>query len=547
MGGPYFRSVCGSCALAGVLSLCALVLPQNVAAEETFDVLIVTPRPTGTGDNEVIELHDGDVVPSGGLFGIVINPASSGRLLVHLIGGDGKKTVLFPETTVHEGKQIWLPSRTEWFSLDDNPGIEKITVSFSGADGTTSNIVRHLTHISKDAFKLGKNVGDPENPFNPSEQTSVRKQITYGFANVPAVGSFFERIDAPIKAIGNLRGETPLIYRGSIGANIYKAFAPGVVLIVTNTGNGSGSIIRKNGLVLTNWHVVEGYESVKIIFKPPLGSKIRASDFYVGIVERVDQVADLALVRVVAPPRNLTAIPLGKFDDVEIGSEVHAIGHPTGEMWTYTKGTVSQVRPDYEWPASPGVKHKATVIQTQTPMNPGSSGGPLLTDSGRIIGVNSFIKTASQGINFAVSVKDVQHLLASKGSRKLLRGTKKSGTQRTKKSGTQKKSKKCKPPSDTLDLNKNGKPDAVRYDKNCDGRVDMIVFDSDEDGETDLVFMDTDHNGKVDIKVIPSKPGGPLAIWLIDRNGDGIPDVVGYDTNGDGKPDRYQVLNPLTG
>jgi len=314
------------------------------------------------------------------------------------------------------------------------------------------------------------------------------------------------------------------------------------VLIVTNTGSGSGSVIRKNGLVLTNWHVVEGYGSVKIIFKPPLGSKFRASDFYVGNVERVDQVADLALVRVVAPPRNLTEIPLGKFDDVEIGSEVHAIGHPTGEMWTYTKGTVSQVRLDYEWPASSGVNHKATVIQTQTPMNPGSSGGPLLTNSGRIIGVNSFIKTASQGLNFAVSVKDVQRLLASKGSRKLLRGIKKS---RTKKSGTQKKGKKCKPPSDTLDLNKNGKPDTVRYDRNCDGRVDMVVVDSDEDGEIDLVLMDTDHNGKVDIKVIPSKPGGPLAIWLIDRNGDGIPDVVGYDTNGDGKPDRYQVLNPL--
>ena len=538
MGGPYFRSVFGSCAVAGVLSLCALVLPQNVAAEETFDVLIVTPSPTGTGGNEVIELHDGDVVPSGSLFGIVINPASSGRLVVHFIGGDGKKTVLFPETAVREGKQIWLPGRNEWFSLDDNSGIEKIAVSFSGADGTTSKIVRHLTHISRDAFNLGTDVGSPENPFNPSEQTSVRRQITYRFADMPVDGSFVERIDAPIKAIRNLRGDTPLISRGSIGANLYKAFAPGVVLIVTNTASGSGSVIRKNGLVLTNWHVVKGYESVKIIFKPPLRSKFRASDFYVGIVERVDQVTDLALVRVVAPPRNLTVIPLGKIDDVEIGSEVHAIGHPTGETWTYTKGTISQVRPDYEWPASPGVKHKATVIQTQTPMNPGSSGGPLFTDSGRIIGVNSFIKTASQGLNFAVSVKDVRRLLASKGSRKL-RGTKKSGTQ--------KKDKKCKPPSDTRDLNKNGKTDVVRFDTNCDGRVDMVVVDSDEDGEIDLVLLDTDHNGKVDVKVLPSKPGGPLAIWLVDRNGDGIPDVVGYDTNGDQKPDRYQVLNPLTG
>jgi S1-C subfamily serine protease len=79
-------------------------------------------------------------------------------------------------------------------------------------------------------------------------------------------------------------------------------------------------------------------------------------------------------------------------EDIEVGADVRAIGHPKGEEWTYTKGIVSSVRPDYEWSGEPGESHRATVIQTQTPINPGNSGGPLLSDEGKIVGVNSFRK-----------------------------------------------------------------------------------------------------------------------------------------------------------
>ena len=56
--------------------------------------------------------------------------------------------------------------------------------------------------------------------------------------------------------------------------------------------------------------------------------------------------------------------------EAQVGADVHAIGHPQGQTWTYTKGLISQVRPDYQWGP-----HKADVIQTQTPINPGNSGG----------------------------------------------------------------------------------------------------------------------------------------------------------------------------
>jgi S1-C subfamily serine protease len=64
----------------------------------------------------------------------------------------------------------------------------------------------------------------------------------------------------------------------------------------------------------------------------------------------------------------------------------------------------------------PGDSHRATVIQTQTPINPGNSGGPLLSFDGKIVGINSFRATGSEGLNFAVVAKDIDHFLASQAN-----------------------------------------------------------------------------------------------------------------------------------
>ena len=97
--------------------------------------------------------------------------------------------------------------------------------------------------------------------------------------------------------------------------------------------------------------------------------------------------------------------------------DVHAIGHPTGEAWTYTTGVISQYRQAYEWQVEDDpIKHRADIIQTQTPINPGSSGGPLFGDSSSLIGVNSF-KAGGEGLNFAVSVDEVRKFLARSGNR----------------------------------------------------------------------------------------------------------------------------------
>ena len=84
-------------------------------------------------------------------------------------------------------------------------------------------------------------------------------------------------------------------------------------------------------------------------------------------------------------------------------------------MWTYTKGIVGQIRNNHPWTYGDGKNRRANVIQTQTPLNPGNSGGPLLDDTGRVIGINTAVTRDKQGLNYAVAVDEVQKFLKDPG------------------------------------------------------------------------------------------------------------------------------------
>ena len=199
--------------------------------------------------------------------------------------------------------------------------------------------------------------------------------------------------------------------RGPQDISLFREAAPSVVLIVAKDKLGSGSLLQDN-VILTNLHVVKENQEVAIIFKPmnPNG-KATADEVVIADVIKIDVQRDLALLRPRSLP-NRTVRPLQiSSQDIEVGADVRAIGHPNGENWTYTKGIVSSVRPDYEWLA-----HRATVIQTQTPINPGNSGGPLLSDDGKIVGVNSFGDKGAEGLNFAVAAKEISYFLRNKAN-----------------------------------------------------------------------------------------------------------------------------------
>jgi len=138
--------------------------------------------------------------------------------------------------------------------------------------------------------------------------------------------------------------------RGVAGANLYTKIAPSVVLIVSEDGIGTGSIISDDGLILTNWHVVEDNTEVRIAFMPKgLGADVKESDIADARVIHVQKDKDLALLRILDYNASLPdPLQLGSEQDIRIGLDTHAIGHPNGEFWTYTRGYISQYRPRYE-------------------------------------------------------------------------------------------------------------------------------------------------------------------------------------------------------
>jgi S1-C subfamily serine protease len=178
--------------------------------------------------------------------------------------------------------------------------------------------------------------------------------------------------------------------RGVHDISLFRDAAPSVLLILANDSLGSGSLIQDN-LVLTNFHVFDHNREVTVVFKPTDPSGKAAQDEIVkGDVVKVDVQRDLALVRPRSFPKRFMRPLEISVKDIEVGADVAAICHPKGEDWTFTKGIVSSIRPDYQWSYDNGASHRATVIQTQTPINPGNSGGPLLSETGKIVGINSF-------------------------------------------------------------------------------------------------------------------------------------------------------------
>ena len=195
-------------------------------------------------------------------------------------------------------------------------------------------------------------------------------------------------------------------------SEIYENNAASVVLLIGDQGYGSGVIISAKGYVLTNNHVVNGNENLEIVLS--YNYNLNSYDEYVHAVEVVkqDKIKDLALLKIKNPRTALRPINISR-KVPPIGSQVHAIGHPDFEIWSYTTGYISQIRYDYEWSYDDENNHVANVYQTQTPIAEGSSGGPLLNNYGNLIGINTFGDSENDFQNFSVSVDEIIRFLVN--------------------------------------------------------------------------------------------------------------------------------------
>ena len=210
---------------------------------------------------------------------------------------------------------------------------------------------------------------------------------------------------APVTQIYNTEAQT---------INLFESSAPSVVFITTSqvrrdywrrnvmevpAGSGSGFVWDKEGHIVTNYHVIEDAQRIKVTLSD--------QSVYDATIMGVEPNKDLAVLKIEAPKDKLSPIPVGTSHDLKVGQYVFAIGNPFGLDQTLTTGVISALGREIQSLTRRPIKD---VIQTDAAINPGNSGGPLLDSSGRLIGVNTQIYSpsgASAGIGFSIPVDEV--------------------------------------------------------------------------------------------------------------------------------------------
>ena len=197
----------------------------------------------------------------------------------------------------------------------------------------------------------------------------------------------------------------------NVAGAVYNEVGAAVVHVVvsgqarsglTPYGSGSGVVIDQRGLILTNYHVVADARAISVRFST--GDRREAQ------VVGTDRGNDLALLKVDLPA-NVPVAQLGDSDQVQVGETAIAIGTPFGLEQTVTQGIISAV--DRDWQPGNG-RVQRHLLQTDAPINPGSSGGPLLNDRGEVIGITSMIESpvnGSVGVGFAIPINTAKTLL----------------------------------------------------------------------------------------------------------------------------------------
>lgn len=162
---------------------------------------------------------------------------------------------------------------------------------------------------------------------------------------------------------------------------------------------GSGFIIREDGLIVTNNHVIDRADVIKV----QIDEKTKES-FDAKVIGK-DEATDLALIKISAK-RKLPALKLGTSSNLQVGEWVAAFGNPFGHGHSMTKGVISAIGRELD------ELNLSPFIQTDASINPGNSGGPLVNTQGEVIGVNTAIDARAQGIGFAIPIDNAKTIIA---------------------------------------------------------------------------------------------------------------------------------------
>ena len=248
------------------------------------------------------------------------------------------------------------------------------------------DLIKLLSLVGLFVFLLS---GDVVSNIDKKTVPSNLKKITYSFAPLvkqaaPAVVNIFTR-----KAV---KRQIPPLFVDPFFRKFFGQAFPDMNRERIERSLGSGVIVKSDGFIVTNYHVIAGADAIKVV----LNDRREFS----AVIIREDQRSDLAVLKIEPDENKFPYIEIGNSDNIEVGDLVIAIGNPFGVGQTVTSGIVSGLAR-----TKVGISDFNFFIQTDAAINPGNSGGALLSMDGKLAGVNTAIFSrsgGSQGIGFAV-------------------------------------------------------------------------------------------------------------------------------------------------
>jgi len=505
-------------------------------------------------------LDNNSVLFSGDSFQLSVEVQAELYIYAFLIDSNNNIQQLKPPNSsslVRKDQSISFPSDNpgNWYQLDENAGEETLIIVSSPSKLDTTQIINadqlnalEAGEVTLEKFTI-KHLGTKIAMRGINAPLTVN---TEDFLKTPTTlpSHISENITLKLDN-DNLTSKTVLtilkdsitnefnkdtVTRGVKEVRIFRDSAPSVVLISRTGGTGSGALISEDGLIFTNSHVVGEAKKVDVYFKPNRPGNYSHNDYVSGAVINSNKIVDLALIKLLRSPVGVKPLSLANVDSLEIGQDVHAIGHPYGGAdWSYTRGYIGQLIKDYEWEYDDIVHKAKMVIQSQTPITYGNSGGPLLNDNGSIIGVNTFGGDYA-GATYAVSVQDLKLFLNEK-IKPPPTSTKTSEAERASQQSGHNVVKIKK-----YHYDNDGVKDTLYYiDDDNTGYIELIVVQITNTDEI-IVILDYDEDGIWNEKILNTNSNPKHDFHIYDEDGDGEADYYGYDDDEDGEVDRYEAV-----
>lgn len=249
-------------------------------------------------------------------------------------------------------------------------------------------------------FKDKTEVAAPSSALAQSAATTSAKPVLLESTNNNVISNMVKQVGPAVVKIETEAVEKPqMSQQEQLFRQFFGGGSPNTQGEQTKQALGSGFIISKDGYILTNHHVIDGAQVIKV-------NITGVSKKYDAKVIGDDPELDLAVLKINAD-KDLPTVKLGNSNQIQVGDWAVAIGNPYGLDHTVTVGVISAKGR----PLDIGQAKFKDLLQTDASINPGNSGGPLLNLQGEVIGINTAINAEAQGIGFAIPINTVQQVL----------------------------------------------------------------------------------------------------------------------------------------